>query len=528
MAVIYGTNLGETLTGTAGDDEIYGYDGNDVLNGGAGNDVLDGGAGADTMTGGSGNDVYHVDDAGDVVVEASGGGIDTVRITISSYTLGANVEHLDARAVAGGTMTLTGNSLANIFYMGSGAVTLNGGLGSDTANYSGASGYVLVDLDTGVHGGDAADDTLTSIENLTGSDYDDELSGTSGANILDGGAGADTLRGRGGNDIYIVDDPLDDVIELAGQGTDEVRTALAYYEMHANVERVRFTGTGSSTFEGVGNAGNNEMYGGANEDTLSGGAGHDNLLGGGGDDILYGGDGHDTLQGQAGADYMDGGAGSDIYIVDNVSDRVEDSGTGVNDVDEVYFNYIEDANEYTMPAEIEKLRYNSYTGDFTAYGNDLDNVIQSGAGNDMLSGFGGNDELRGGSGDDVLYGDEGNDLLIGQSGADVFVGGLGSDVFRIGYWDSGVGSDADTIIDLEQGDDLIDVSGWDADMATSGNQAFSFIGTAAFSGVAGELRYEYDGSTFTIVEADINGDETADFQIFILGDIPLIASDFLL
>lgn len=526
MAVIYGSNLGETLTGTAGDDEIYGYDGNDILNGGGGNDVLDGGAGADTMTGGSGNDVYYVDDAGDVVVEGSGGGIDTVRITIGSYTLGANVEHLDARAVAGGPTTLTGNSLANVFYMGAGAVTVSGGLGSDTANYSGASGYVLVDLNTGVHGGDAADDTLTSIENVTGSDYDDELSGTASANILDGGAGADTLRGRGGNDIYIVDDAADDVIELAGQGTDEVRTALAYYEMHANVERLRYTGAG--TFEGHGNEGNNEMYGGGSEDVLSGGLGHDNLLGGGGDDILYGGDGHDTLQGQAGADYMDGGEGSDIYIVDNVSDMVDDSGTGATDVDEVYFTYIEDFNEYTMPIAIEKLRYNSFAGDFVAYGNELDNVIQSGAGDDVLSGFGGNDELRGGSGDDVLYGDDGSDLLIGQGGADVFVGGSDADVFRIGYWDSGVGIDADTIDDFEQGADVIDISGWDADMAAPGNQAFSLIGTQAFSGVAGELRYEYDGSAFTIVEGDIDGDAAADFQIFIMGDVPLISADFLL
>jgi Ca2+-binding RTX toxin-like protein len=520
MAVITGTNLNDTLTGTSGDDQIYGLDGNDSLSGGAGHDELDGGTGADTMTGGSGNDLYHVDDAGDVVIESSGGGTDTVRITISSYTLGSNVEHLDARYVSAASMSLTGNSLSNIFYMGAGAVTVSAGLGTDTANYSAASGYVSVDLVSGTNGGEAADDTLTSVENLTGSGYDDALSGTSGANLLDGGVGADTLTGRAGNDIYVVDDALDDVVELASEGTDEVRTALAYYEMHDNVERLRYTG--ASTFEAVGNDLNNEIWGGGLEDVLSGGDGHDNILGGGGDDILYGGAGHDTLQGQAGADYMEGGGGNDVYIVDSFGDWItEYSGDGV---DEVYVT----VSDYYIPDEVENARYNASSGDFTVTGNAGDNVVQSGSGNDIMSGMAGNDELRGGGGNDTLYGDDGDDLLIGQSGADAYDGGIGADVLRIGYWDSGIGVDADSVYGFEQGLDLIDVSGWDADMATAGNQAFAFIGTAAFGNVAGELRYEYDGVAFTVVEADYDGDAIADFQIFVAGDVPLTSADFAL
>ncbi|MBX5192413.1 RTX toxin, partial [Rhizobium sp. NZLR3b] len=64
------------------------------ITGGAGNDVLNGGAGADTLIGGAGDDTYIVDNAGDIVTEAADEGIDTVRTTLASYTLGSDVENL--------------------------------------------------------------------------------------------------------------------------------------------------------------------------------------------------------------------------------------------------------------------------------------------------------------------------------------------------------------------------------------------------------------------------------------------------
>ena len=77
------------------------------------------------------------------------------------------------------------------------------------------------------------------------------------------------------------------------------------------------------------------------------------------------------------------------------------------------------------------------------------------------------------------------------------------------------------------GTDLIDVSGMDAQIGVSGNQAFNFIGNAAFSGAAGELRYMYDG-TGTFVQADVDGDGVADMQIAFTGSVALAASDFVL
>ena len=85
---------GVTLTGTSAANTLNGTGEEDTLSGLAGNDTLDGGAGADTMIGGAGNDTYIVDDAGDVVTENAGEGTDTVRTTLASYTLGANVENL--------------------------------------------------------------------------------------------------------------------------------------------------------------------------------------------------------------------------------------------------------------------------------------------------------------------------------------------------------------------------------------------------------------------------------------------------
>ncbi len=82
-----------------------------MITGGSGNDILDGGAGADTLVGGLGNDTYIVDDAGDVVVEATGGGTDTVKASVASYTLAANVENLIYTGSA--AFTGTGNELDN-------------------------------------------------------------------------------------------------------------------------------------------------------------------------------------------------------------------------------------------------------------------------------------------------------------------------------------------------------------------------------------------------------------------------------
>ena len=124
-----GTGGANTLSGSSLNDMLYGMGGSDTLNGGGGADYLDGGSGSDTMAGGAGNDTYVVDSNFDRVNESVDNGVDTVRASLNSYTLGANVENLVY--TGGSNFTGTGNGLGNEIRGGAGSDRLNGGLGSD-------------------------------------------------------------------------------------------------------------------------------------------------------------------------------------------------------------------------------------------------------------------------------------------------------------------------------------------------------------------------------------------------------------
>ena len=176
---IVGNNANNVLSGLAGDDVLYGRGGNDTLFGGLGNDELDGGTGADRMDGGTGNDTYIVDNPFDVVVEAFNAGTDRVVSSIN-YTLGANVEQLTLSGDA--PINGTGNALGNYI------------VGNDANN---------------VLSGLAGDDVLY------GRGGNDTLIGGLGNDKLDGGTGADRMDGGTGNDTYIVDNPLDVVVEAS-------------------------------------------------------------------------------------------------------------------------------------------------------------------------------------------------------------------------------------------------------------------------------------------------------------------------
>jgi serralysin len=165
-------------------------------------------------------------------------------------------------------------------------------------------------------------------------------------------------------------------------------------------------------------------------------------------------------------------------------------------------------------------------------GND---TILAKAGDDHVIGNLGADIMFGGGGADVLYGGAGNDTLSGGAGKDELTGNLDADNFRfINFTDSAAGSQRDVILDFSrfQGD-KIDLSHIDANTGAGGNQAFEFIGTAAFTGNAsdalkrGELRITDLGDSL-IVRGDINGDRIADFSIEVVFGGTLKGSDFIL
>ena len=189
----------------------------------------------------------------DLVVGENNGNLNYYENTSIFLTGTAGDDRLEGGTGAEALNGLAGN---DTLIGGAGADTLNGGDGTDTASYAGSSAAVTVSLAAGATntGGDAEGDTLSNIENLTGSAHWDVLNGDAGNNVLRGEAGNDQLRGADGADT---------------------------------------------------------LYGGTGNDRLWGDAGADTLYGDNGNDTLEGGDGNDTLNGGAGADILRGNAGRD-------------------------------------------------------------------------------------------------------------------------------------------------------------------------------------------------------------------------
>jgi Ca2+-binding RTX toxin-like protein len=301
---------------------------------------------------------------------------------------------------------------------GTGPDTLDGGAGTDIASYSGTSSAISADLEAKTVLADGVTDTLISIEGVRGSAFADTLQGSSGDDVLEGGAGNDLLNGLGGadrmvggtgDDIYVVNHSGDQVVELAGEGVDEVYTAMASYTLADNVERLTGTATtGGQTLRD--NALGNVVTGTAGADTI--------YLRGGGSDTAFGGDGNDGIfvGGTLDAfDRIDGGAGND-YLVLQGNTNIVLTGQMLSGVESIY----------------------PYTGSDAAYGDtglsrysyvltSADSLVAAGGsftvdGYNLLAGenltFSGSAETDGSF---LVYGGAGIDTLTGGAGADIFV-----------------------------------------------------------------------------------------------------------
>ncbi|MBF0602863.1 MAG: cadherin-like domain-containing protein, partial [Nitrospirae bacterium] len=296
----------DTLRGGDDDDGVYGGSGADTLFGDAGNDGLYGGSGADILEGGAGIDYvgYESSTAGVVVDLAAGmgSGGDAQGDTLIGIERVIGSAYADTLTGSLADETLEGGNGADLLSGNGGADVLIGGNGTDTVAYAGSGAGVTIHLGTGVvNGGDGTGDTLSSIENIIGSQWGDSLTGSSAVNVLDGGVGDDLLNGGGGNDTLIGGMGADTL--TGGSGTDTVSYALS----GAGVNVSLTTGLG--------------LGGDAQGDTLGGvekiiGSGYgDMLIGATGADTLEGGAGDDVLSGGAGADLLTGGAGADTYCL---------------------------------------------------------------------------------------------------------------------------------------------------------------------------------------------------------------------
>jgi len=441
------------------------------LRGNSGANKLTGGTGADTMAGGAGNDTYLVDNAGDVVTELAGEGIDQITssgaISINLATL-ANIENAwisgTAASVTGNANNnlLTGNAGANTLNGGSGADTMAGGAGNDTYIVDSAGDVVKENNGAGI---DEVNSSVTHtlgayVDNLvltgtlgisaTGNGLANLLVGNGGANLLDGKIGADTMRGGAGNDTYVVDLAGDVADETGGSGTDLVRSSISY-TLGSSLENL--TLTAGTAINGTGNAANNVITGGTGANVLDGGAGIDTLA---------------------------GGAGNDTYIIDTTTDTITEAVGGGIDLIRSSVGF-----SLTTAGNVEQLELTG-TGNINATGNNLANLLTGNTGNNVLSAGDGSDKLTGGLGNDTLTGGLGNDIFLFNTALNAT-----SNVDRI--TDFNVPAD---IIHLKQS--VFNAIGLTGGLGTPafhiGAAAASTSNRIIYNSSTGDLYYDADGS----------------------------------
>ncbi|WP_299839067.1 calcium-binding protein [uncultured Paracoccus sp.] len=481
---LIGTNLGDLLwgralvlgdggydnysdTGTPG--ALFGYGGDDTIYGDIYYDGDDGIEG-DEAHGGDGNDLIYGDTGPQAGADWKLG-----------LTGGSDRLYGDA-----GNDTIFGEHGNDQLYGGTGDDGLIGGWGSDVLR--GEDGHDVIYTDQ---------DSLTLLHatgwynSAWGGAGNDTIIGGRGVDEVYGDLGNDSIRGLAGNDDLEGGDGADYI--FGGDG-DDLIDGGGYYASSADAS--------------------DNLFGEAGNDTIFGGYGHDRLYGGDGIDRLVGGDGNDVFSGNAGADIYDCGAGNDLYFLEGGDVfRFEYADTGIDT--------LASNTNRTLGAYHENLTLLQGTAAWAGSGNALNNTIMGNTNANLL---------RGGGGNDVLNGFYGNDSLIGGMGADRLIGGESADRFifnsRLESTYAGAGRDVITDFSLAEGD-RIDLRVIDARTTMAGDQAFSFIGGAAFTGVAGQLRCQAVG-TQRWISADVNGDRVADFGLFLDDPLAVTSTYFLL
>ena len=328
---IIGDDADNRFNGFGGDDQLSGNDGDDRLNGEDGIDTLNGGAGIDILNGGNGNDTLIGENGNDIL--NGGAGEDILR--------GGNNND-----------TLNGGEGDDILIGGIGEDILIGNAGSDTADYSASNEAVQIDLlrDTAT-GGHAAGDTLTNIENLTGSNFADTLTGNKNDNRLDGGNNADILNGDEGDDELIGGLGTDTLNGGAGGDTLDggLGSDTATYENSNAGVRINLSQTEDGYSIGAGGQAAGDRL--INIENLTGSDHADNLTGDENSNQLTGGGGQDRLTGGGGQDRLTGGDGADIFILtlDTSLGRDRITDFSVDDGDKLQID-TDDGDEDTLEA----------------------------------------------------------------------------------------------------------------------------------------------------------------------------------
>ena len=461
-----------TLTGIA---KIDGGAGNDTITGSAGDDTIVGGAGNDTLKGGDGSDTYQVG-AGhgfDNFPDTGASGTDTIVATANNVAIGLQ----SGFGAASGIEEISADGFAN--------VSIEGGTGNDTLDFSAA--------------------TLTGIVKIDGGAGNDTITGSAGDDTIVGGAGNDTLKGGDGSDTYQVGagHGFDSFHDTGASGTDTIvatanNVAIGLqsgFGAASGIEEISADGfAGVSIQGGTGNdtldfsaatlTGIAKIDGGAGNDTITGSAGDDTIVGGAGNDTLKGGDGGDTYQVGAGHGFDSfhdtGASGTDkiVATADNVAIGLQ-SGFGA-------------------ASGIEEISANGFAGV----------TIQGGTGNDTLdfsaTTLTGIAKIDGGAGNDTITGSAGADTIVGGAGNDTLKGGDGGDTYQVG-----AGHGFDSFQDTG-------ASGTDTIVATADNVAIGL--QSGFGAASGIEEISANGFANVTIEGG-TGNDTLDFSTATLTEL---------
>jgi Ca2+-binding RTX toxin-like protein len=374
------TTVDMDVAAAAGDDSIASGGGNDTIDGGAGEDVVDYSASTAAITG-TINGLFN------------GMGVDTTT-TIEDVVGSAQGD------------TLNGDAGPNWITPGAGDDKVDGAAGEDTIDFSDSAAAVTVDVDAGTATGDGAD-TFSNVEDVSGSDLGDTITGDDTDNVLDGGAGNDAIGGGGG--------PGGDTL-IGGGGSDWADYSWSTDPVTLVLNHCAVDGTGTITGLGVDTIQTMENATlTTGDDSFTGNEFSNGVQPNGGQNSLTG-DSAVVGCAASGGDSLDYSVGYEAGVTVNLAG----GGTG------------DDA-----ASGFENIVGTAFADNFT--GNDDSNTIKSrkgsdnvrsGAGDDTVKAGAGNDLVRAGTGDDDLWGQKGNDSLNGGKGSDFCKGGPGKDVLK--------------------------------------------------------------------------------------------------
>jgi serralysin len=528
------------LYGGGGNDRLYANDSNDALSGEAGDDY--GSAAINTyFNGGTGYDVIDfsatTDDFAsfDLISGARGGtatGVTVAEVEQFNGETGNDtmLDNDESHTLVGlgGNDNLQGRGGGDTLIGGAGADNLDGGDGFDKIDYSSSGAGVQVDLSLGkVSGGDAQGDTIVSIEDVTGSGFNDDIRGNDVSNVLTGGDGNDNIDGNAGFD-YVFGGNGDDTI-TAGVGAD-----LESIEGGAGYDTVYLTGTGvnlnlptmnTPSFFSGGFASIERFFGTTGGDVMTGDGADNTFIGGAGIDVLNGGNGNDILEGGADNDF--------IYGDDGIDTVVWSAATGAIIATLDAFGSATTANVAGIGIDgissIENVVGGSGADRLT--GNQVANALTGGGGADVLGGEGGDDRLDGGVGADSMTGGFGNDSYFMDTAMDSTVeavgGGLDSVfssvthalrvnieyLFLQGSGNlNGTGNTLDNYIEGNAGNNILNgLGGSDFMAGLGGNDTYYFdrVGDAA---------YEIGNAGVDIVRSTVNTTLNANVEkLYLLG-----------